>query len=385
MNRRSVYLDYAAATPVDRVVLKVMHPYFSDKFYNPSASYDASKEVKKVVELSRSKVAAILGAKASEIIFTAGGTEANNLAIHGVMAEHPNAKLVISAIEHPSIIEPAKRYKKEICPVDSTGIINLKALRDLIDDQTVLVSVMYVNNEIGVIEPISDVAKVIKAVRNSRLERGVGLPIYLHSDACQAANYLDLHTSRLGVDLMTINGGKIYGPKQSGSLFIKSDVKLQPLIDGGGQERGLRNGTENVPAIIGLASALELVQAARKTSADKLAKLQAYFIDSITKNFKNATINGSLTKRVVNNVHVTFKGVDNEWLLIKLDEAGIMAAAGSACSAANVEPSTVLKAIGLSDQDAQSSVRFTLGRDTTQKDLDFVLVNLKRLVSMSPV
>ncbi|MEI9914112.1 MAG: cysteine desulfurase family protein [Candidatus Saccharibacteria bacterium] len=380
MPKQSVYLDYAAATPMSPEVLAAMQPYFKTAFYNPSATYDAARKIKQDVEQARSKVASIIGAKSSEIIFTAGGTEANNLAIKGVMEAHVGANLVISAIEHPSIYEPAKDYDQKVCAVDRSGLIDLKKLTNLIDDKTVLVSIMYVNNEIGVIQPLSYIARIIKAVRADRLERGLKLPIYFHSDACQAANYLDLHTSKLGVDLMTINGGKIYGPKQSGALFIKSDVRLKALIEGGGQERNLRSGTENVAAIVGLSLALEQAQYRRKDNSDKLSKLQADFIDKLSK-LEGATINGSLSKRIVNNVHVTFDGVDNEWLLIKLDELGVMAAAGSACSAANTEPSSVLKAIGLSDDQAQSSVRFSLGNQTQDSEISYVSSTLKKLLS----
>jgi cysteine desulfurase len=378
MPKKSVYLDYAAATPMSHQVLEAMQPYFSEDFYNPSASYDAARNVKNAVELARSKVAATIGAKASEIIFTAGGTEANNLAIKGVMSNFDGANLVISAIEHPSVYEAAKNYSFKVCPVDRSGLIDRTKLSDLIDDQTVLASLMYVSNEIGVIEPLSEVAQIIKNIRLKRLENGNHLPLYLHSDACQAANYLDLHASKLGVDLMTINGGKIYGPKQSGVLFAKSDVSLKPLIDGGGQERGLRSGTENVPAIIGLAEALQIAQTNRRSNSDKVAKLQTELLNRLSE-IDGTSINGSQNKRIVNNVHLTLKGIDNEWLLIKLDEAGIMAAAGSACSAASVEPSTVLRAIGLSDKQAQSSIRFSLGNQTTLADINYLVSILKKL------
>ncbi|MHB1865408.1 MAG: cysteine desulfurase family protein [Candidatus Saccharimonadales bacterium] len=380
MKTRKVYLDYAAATPLDDSVLKVMQPYYSLQFYNPSANYLAARDVKAAINQARSQVAATIGAKASEIIFCGGGTEANNLAVHGVMNNYPNSNMVISAIEHPSVYEPAKRHNFKVCPTDPLGTVDVSNLKSLINDQTVLVSVMYVNNEIGTIQPLKEIYGVIKSIRLDRLKRGKDLPIYFHSDACQAANYLDLHISRLGVDLLTINGGKIYGPKQSAALFIKSGVRLLPLIEGGGQERGLRNGTENVAAIIGFTKALDEAQANRQANSQQLATLQAYFIDELSK-LSNVRINGSLSKRVVNNVHATFKGVDNEWLLIKLDEEGIMAAAGSACSAASTEPSSVLRSIGMSDQEAQSSIRFSLGKYTTKEDITYTISTLKRLLA----
>lgn len=375
-----IYLDYASATPLEPKVMALMKPYYNERFYNPSASYKLALEIKAAIETARSKVASLLGAKSSEIIFTAGGTEANNLAIDGVIRNFNNANMVISAIEHPSVYQPALKHQTKICPVDNQGLIKTAKLIDLIDDQTVLVSIMYVNNEIGTIQPLREIGHLIKEVRAKRLIQGNNLPIYFHSDACQAANYLDLHNASLGVDLMTINGGKIYGPKQSGALFVKSGVKLQPIINGGGQERGLRSGTENVPAIIGLSAALELVQQNKAVSSAKMAELQSYFIDQILAKFKTASLNGSRAKRLVNNVNVSFNGVDNEWLLIKLDEAGIMASAGSACSAASTEPSLTLKAIGLSDQQARSSIRFSLGNKTTKSELEKVIDTLKKLM-----
>ena len=356
-----------------------MEPYFSNNFYNPSANYLAAKEVKKEIELARGQVASIIGSKPNEIVFTAGGTEANNLAIAGVMKSYPKANLVISTIEHPSIYEPATNFNTKLCKVDKYGLIDLDQLSKTIDDSTVLVSIMYVNNEIGVIEPLSNVSRLIKQIREDRQNKGIKLPIYFHTDACQASNYLDLHASRLGVDLMTLNGGKIYGPKQSGALFVKSDVKLSPLIYGGGQERALRSGTENVASIIGFSHALELAQTNHKTNAAKITDLQKYFIQELT-TIPGTNINGSLTKRIANNIHVTFKGIDNEWLLIKLDDLGIMAASGSACSAAKLKPSTVLSAIGLTDQDARSSIRLSLGSTTTKQDIDLVIKALRSLI-----
>ena len=383
MPQKTVYLDYAASTPMDPKVIKAMEPYFSKQFFNPSAAYSKAKDVRSVIEDSRRSVALNLGAKSSEIIFTAGGTEANNLAITGVMNAHPNGNMVISAIEHPSVYVPAKNFNARICPVDKEGLIKINKLKDLIDDDTNLVSIIYVSNEIGVIEPLKEVASAVQTVRKDRLSRGITRPIYFHTDACQAANYLDLHISKLGVDLMTLNGSKIYGPKQSGTLFARSSVRLEPVIFGGGQERGLRSGTENVPGIIGFAAALDLAQDNKKSESDRLAHLQEYFITSLTNNFQSAKINGSRTKRVVNNVHVTFPGIDNEWLLISLDEKGIMAAAGSACSASNELPSSVLKAIGLTNLEARSSIRFSFGRYLTKSDLEYTLDTLKSLLKLS--
>jgi cysteine desulfurase len=379
---KSIYLDYAAASPLDADVLKAMQPYFSDKFFNPSANYMSSRSVKKDIESARQNVAKVLGAKSNEIVFTSGGTEANNLAINGVMEAYPSGKLIISAIEHPSLYAPAARYSPKICPVDNHGIVDIKALEGLIDESTVLISIMYVNNEIGSIQHLTKIAELVKQIRLKRREKGNSLPLLIHTDACQAANYLDLHASRLGIDLMSLNGGKIYGPKQSGALFVKSGIKIVAQITGGGQERNLRSGTENVAGIIGFSKALEAASTAHKQESARLSELQRYFIQGLSE-IKSATINGSESRRIANNVHVTFSGIDNEWLLIKLDDSSIMAAAGSACSASSLEASKTLKAIGLTDEQARSSIRFSMGSSTTKKDLRICLDVLSKLIAQN--
>jgi cysteine desulfurase len=279
------------------------------------------------------------------------------------------------------VLAPAGRYDCREVKVDPDGLIDMVSLKSQIDDKTVLVSVMYANNEIGTIQPLRQVSQLLQAIRKQRLTAGNNLPLYLHTDACQAANYLDLHAARLGVDLLTINGGKIYGPKQSGVLFVKGGLLLQPLIDGGGQERGLRSGTENVAQAIGLATALQLVQETRQAESQRLRVLQELFFEQLTRAIPTITFNGTRKQRLPNNVHITLCGFDNERLLIQLDEVGIMAAAGSACSASNDEPSHVLRAIGLSDSDAQSSLRFTLGQMTSESDITKVVRQLSSLVA----
>ncbi len=381
MSSGSIYLDYAAATPVDNQVLKAMMPYFSEQFFNPSADYLLARKVKADLINARSEVAHCLGVKASEIIFTAGGTEANNLAIKGVMDQYPKAKILVSAVEHESVLSPAEKYDHVKVGVDKFGRVDLSHLTKSIDDLTVLVSVMYANNEVGTIEPIKQIAQTIQKIREERRSKGNKLPLLFHSDACQAANFLDLHVSRLGVDLMTLNGGKIYGPKQSGALFVRSGVILRPIIDGGGQETNLRSGTENVAGIIGFTRALSLAQQDRTNQTKDISKLRDYFIYSLSNTFKDkVTINGSVSLRLPNNVHATFEGADNERLLIKLDSLGIMAAAGSACSASNEESSHVLLAMGLSDKDARSSIRFSLGKGNSKAQIDKVVKALQTLV-----
>ncbi len=382
MSNQHIYLDYAAATPVDPLVLAAMQPYFSEKFYNPSATYAAAQETKRDIDSARATVAGILGARPSEIIFTAGGTEANNLAISGVMAQFPDAEIITSSVEHESVLRPAAQYSghSELA-VDATSRVLVDMLADVITDKTVLISVMYANNEVGTIQPVRQVVAVAEQVRQDRRKRGIELPLYVHTDACQAGNYLDLHISRLGVDMMTLNGGKIYGPKQSGALFVASHMRLKPQIVGGGQERGLRSGTENVAGIVGFAKALELAQAARRDGAETMQQLQKRFISDVLKAVPTAVLNGSQKFRLPNNVHITIPGVDNERVLFALDEQGVIAAAGSACSASDEEPSHVLRAMGLSDMQAQASLRFTLGRATTEAELSRTATTLVRALS----
>lgn len=401
-----IYLDHAAATPVSDEVLRAMQPFYAQRFYNPSALYLASKQVRAEVESARQTVAGVLGARPSEVVFTAGGTEANNLAIAGVMESFPEGNIVTSAIEHGSVLKPAAQYSHHLVGVSSSGHINLDELARSIDDQTVLVSVMYANNETGAIQPLASISRLVQDIRHTRIKAGNPRPLYLHTDACQAANYLSLAKSRLGIDLMTLNGGKIYGPKQSGCLFVRTGVQLASQILGGGQEHGLRSGTENVPAIIGFAHALEATQAIRAAEADRLAHLQRYFITELYQHIPAVIVTGSLQETrestdvtqlvskhpdaliqslqpvLPNFVHIRIPSADNERLIMELDERGIMAAAGSACSASNDEPSHVLIAMGLSDTEAQSSLRFSMGRSTTKHEIDVVV---KTLAAIDPM
>lgn len=377
----TIYLDYAAATPLDGRVLTAMRPYFAEAFFNPAATYTAARRVREAVDAARAVVAGVLGARPTDILFTAGGTEANNLALHGIMQQYPGKKLLVSAVEHESVISVARAYTHAVVPVRADGLIDFEALRNQIDDETVLISVMYANNEVGTIQPLREVAAVVRQVLEQRRRAGNTLPLYLHTDATQAANYLDLHVSRLGVDLMTLNGGKIYGPKQSGVLYACSGVTLRPLLLGGGQERGYRSGTENVPGIVGFSKALEIAQDMRSDEVRRIGELQRLFFALLEEKIPTAIINGSRKKRLPNNVHVTLPSHDNERLLMALDEAGIMAAAGSACAASDEEPSHVLRAMGIAVSDAQSSLRFTLGRGTTEQDIRAAVDILHTLVA----
>ena len=376
-----IYLDYAAATPLDTSVFAAMKPYLTDEYFNPSAQYDSARAVKKGLEAARAQVAHWFGARPSEVVFTAGGTEANNLVIHGVMGQYPDSNIVVSSVEHDSVLLPAQRYACKQALVSMDGTIDISNLKTLIDDQTVLVSVQYANNEVGTIQPIRQITQMVSEISKTRKKQGNDLPLYVHTDACQAPAYLDVHTSQLGVDFMTINASKIYGPKQTGTLFIKAGTILTAQILGGGQERGLRSGTENVANAVGLAAALDLVQSRRHEEIARIQQLQTVFFDQLATRLPDVQVNGTRKHRLPNNVHITIPGIDNERLMMELDERGILCAVGSACSASNEEPSHVLTAMGLPDSAAQSSLRFTLGHQTTEDNVRQVVDTLHDLVS----
>lgn len=374
-----IYMDHAAATPIDPDVLKHMQPYLTDQFYNPSATYLAAKRVRQAVEDARARTAKVLGVRPGEIVFTAGATEANNLAIHGIMARYPGKKILVSAIEHDSVLAPAKQYNHAVIPVKPNGLVDLAKLESLITDEVVLISIMYMNNEVGVINEPVLVRKLLKSVRDQRTKAGNFTPLYLHVDAAQAPNTLSVLPKSMGADLLSLNGGKIYGPKQSGALYINGGTEISPVTLGGGQEHGMRSGTENVAGMVGFSYALEKAAALRHSEERRLADLWKLFISQLNDKLPQVEV----TKMAVssfNLVHIVVTGADNERLMMELDEAGIQCAVGSACSASNDEPSHVLKALGFSDQQAQSSLRFSMGRATTEADIRKTVSTLAKLV-----
>ncbi len=323
-------------------------------------------------------VAQNLGARPAEITFTAGATEANNLAIQGLMRAHPDSEILVCAIDHESVLAPAKLFKYREVPVSPQGIINIERLQKMIGPKTVLVSVGLANNEIGVVQPLREIAQILREAKKLRGPKG--RPLYLHTDAAQAPNYFDLNVARLEVDLLSINGGKIYGPKQSGALYVRSGAKLEPLILGGGQENGLRSGTENVAGAVGLAAALGLSQKYRAAEAKRVAELRQIFVESLRQILPQATVNGSPRHHAPHILNVSFPGVDNERLMMELDERGIQAATGSACSTSSDEPSHVLTAIGLESRAISSTIRFSLGRGTRSSDIKYSLKTLFQLL-----
>lgn len=385
---REVYLDYAATTPTDPRVLEAMLPYFDARYGNASSMYKSGRRAAAALNDARGTVSRILGCEPEEILFTGSGTESDNLALLGVArANRASGKhVIVSAIEHKAVLESAKQLEREgfevsIAPVHANGLIDLDAFEKLLRDDTILISIMYANNEVGTIEPIEQIAAIIKKHKGQK-----NFPL-LHTDACQAAGLLPLNVQKLGVDLMTVNGSKIYGPKGVGLLYKKKGVLLEPIIVGGEQERGLRAGTESVPLIVGLAEALSLAEAFRDDEAVRLIELRDYFIAEVRKYIPNALFNGHERERLPNNVHFSFPHIEGESILLMLDQAGIEVSTGSACSARDLKPSYVLLALGQSAELAHGSVRFTLGRHTTKEDIDYVLSVLpgvvERLSSMS--
>ncbi len=369
MANKTIYLDFAAATPLDRAVFDAMKPYLAQSFYNPSANYLAARTVRRDLENTRASIARLLGARSAEIVFTAGATEANNLAIQGVMRQFPEAELLVSTIEHESVLQPARLFEHKLIPTDRAGRVLLNKLSNLISEKTALVSVGYVNNELGTVQPLHDISAIVAEVRRQRLETGNRIPLYLHSDAAQAPNCFDLHVSRMGVDMLSLNGGKIYAPKQSGLLYLKAGTKVQPLILGGGQESNMRSGTENVAFSVGLAVAIEAAQARFRDEKKRLSSLRESLIKQLLATQNIATVNGLAKNAAPHIISVTFRGYDNERLMMELDEEGIQVATGSACSASSSQPSHVLSAIGLTDDEARSTLRISLGRQTTKAEV----------------
>lgn len=358
-------------------VLAAMQPFWKERFFNSSALYLAARDTKKALDKARSDVAFWLGAKPGEIIFTAGATEANYLALVGVSSAVTEGEVIVGSTEHAAVLETAKELSAQIAPVDIRGRIDLTRLRQMISDKTALVSIHYANNETGTIQPLKQIAKLVGDERKRRRKAGERRPIYFHSDASQAAQYLDLHTNRLGVDIMTVSAAKIYGPKQVAALYIRSGTQINPVLRGGGQERGLRSGTQNVAGAVGLAAALKLVQTNRQEESDRVAELRDVMQNALP---QEATVNGDNKHRLPNFLHISVAGRDGERLVMELDEAGVQAATGAACSANKDVPSHVLAAMALTEGEIQGSVRFSLGRFNSRKDIDKTISIIKQIV-----
>lgn len=372
----AVYLDYAAATPVDKTVLAAMMPYYSEKFYNPSAIYMAARECRIKLDDFRARTAKVIGASRNEIVFCAGASEANNLALNGVVGAY-GGNVISSAIEHDSVIKNHNLLPRQQLTVDKKGRLNITSLKSRIDDQVSLISVAHISNELGVVQPLNAVSELVAEVRKDRQKRGVKLPLLLHTDASQSL-YLDVHVSRLGVDLMTISGGKMYGPKQSAALYVRAGIVLTPQIVGGGQEFGLRAGTESLAQICGFTTALELANKRAQLENRRLSDLRAIFVNNLEN--LGGQVLGHEKYHTPHIVSVRFSGFDNERLVMELDEAGVQVASGSACKASSGESSTVLKAIGLSEKEAGEVLRFSFGLMTTEEHISQAILALTKIL-----
>lgn len=377
MTEEVIYLDHAAATPLDRRVFVAMEPYFSEEFYNPSSPYAPALKTRRAYEDAKARLAHTIGAKGDELVITAGATESINLAFT-VVAGH----VVSSAIEHHAVLAAAIRHDHTLVPVDARGVVDPTMIAKAIRPDTQLVSIALANNELGTIQPLREIAAVVKRERERRLGSGDTTPIYLHSDASQGAGQLDIHVSRLGVDLLTLNAGKVYGPKQVGLLWAASHVRLAPIIVGGGQERGLRSGTENVAGTIGFAKAMELAEAHRAYEAKRLANLRDELQARLLGAFPDAVISGSQKRRLSGHLHISFPHLDAERLIFALEMRGVLAATGSACAANKGTRSHVLTAIGLAPEVADGSLRLTLGHlstaETMQRAADILIEEITR-------
>jgi len=386
MAMKKVYMDYGAGTPVDPRVLEAMKPYFTRSFGNPSSVHSMGQEVKKAIEESRKSVADLVGAEIKEeIIFTSGATESNNLAIKGVAHRNKNRgnHIITTTIEHISVINTFKYLQKEgfkttYVPVDKYGIVDVETIRNAITDQTILISVMYANGEIGTIEPIKEIGEITHEKN-----------IYFHVDAVATAGQVPIDVINEHIDLLSLSSNDLYGPKGVGALYIKTRTKIQPVIHGGGQERGLRSGTENVPAIVGMGKAAEIAKKEMKSEGVRLSGLRDRLIEGVLDKIPHSFLNGHPTKRLPNNANLRFSYIEGESLILSLDMEGVATSSGSACTSKTLEPSHVLLAIGLAHEEAHGSLLFTLGRWTTKEEIDYVVKILpgivRRLRAISPL
>ncbi|PIP21283.1 MAG: cysteine desulfurase NifS [Candidatus Omnitrophica bacterium CG23_combo_of_CG06-09_8_20_14_all_40_11] len=382
---RRIYLDYAATTPCDPLVIKAMEPYFFEKFGNPSSIHTEGQEAKGAIEEARERLAVFLGAKPEEIIFTSGGTESNNFAIEGVAyaQEKKGNHIITTSIEHHAITEPCKFLEKRgfkitYVGVDKYGLVSPSDIKKAITDKTILVSVMHANNEIGAIQPIAQIGKIAK-------DSG----IYFHTDAVQTVGHIPTNVNDLNVDLLSLSAHKFYGPKGVGALYVRKGTRIERFLHGGDQEKGRRASTHNTPGIVGLSKAIELCQDKMKDEAKFQTGLRDRLIKEIKEKISDVYLNGHPQQRLPNNVNFSIKYIEGESILLNLDMLGIAASTGSACTSSSLEPSHVLLAIGLSHEIAHGSLRITLGRWTKESDIDYLLEHLPKVVEklrrMSPL
>lgn len=374
---RKVYLDYSATTPVKKEVLDEMLPYFTEHFGNPSSLYSIAQESKKALDTARERVASLINANPNEVFFTAGGSEADNWALEGIADAH-KAKgnhIITTKIEHHAILHTAEYLEKRGCDVtyldvDKEGFINLKELEEAITDKTILISVILVNNEVGTLQPIKEIVDIAK--RHN---------VIIHIDAVQALGNVHIDVKEMGVDLMSMSGHKIYGPKGVGALYIRKGIKISNFIHGGAQEMKKRAGTENLTGIVGFGKAAQLAKESLNEHIERLSSLRNYFIDEVTSKIPDTIVNGSMEHRHPGNANISFEYIEGESMLILLDMNGISVSTGSACSSKSLTPSHVLSAMGIPVERIHGTLRFSIGEFTTREDIDYVVEKLEEIVS----
>ncbi len=380
-----IYLDHSATSPVDPEVFEAMKPYFVDSFGNASTLYSLGREGKRAMEAARIEVASLINAEPKEIIFTSGGTESDNLAIKGTAYKLKNKgnHIITTNIEHPAVDETCKYLEKKgfevtYLPVEKDGIIKIEDLEAAITDETILITVMHANNEIGTIQPIEEIGKIARERK-----------IYFHTDAVQTVGKIPVDVKKMNVDMLSLSSHKLYGPKGVGAIYIKQGIRIEPLLHGGGHERGIRPGTENVPGIVGLGKACSIALANLEADAQKLTTLRNRLIDGVLESNEDSYLNGDRNKRLPNNANFRFTGIEGESLILHLDSKGIAASTGSACSSTKLEASHVLTAIGLEQVEAHGSLRISLGRENTEEDIEYAIKSIKEVVEklrkMSPL
>jgi len=394
---KQIYLDNAATTSVDPEVLKAMLPYFSEKFGNPMSIHSFGQEAAEAVDKARKQVADFLKCQPAEVIFTSGATESNNLAIKGVIKKYNEndfcsrtaPHIIISSIEHHSVLNTCKFLEKSgraemtYLPVNKDGIVEIEEIRKAVKPNTILVSIMYVNNEIGTVQPIIEIGNLIKEINLKAKEANAANQLIIfHTDATQAVNYFDCDIEKLGVDLLSLSGHKIYGPKGIGALYIKKGTPVKSIQDGGDQEVGMRAGTHNVPGIVGLGAAIKKISAQGGPASgwQDTINLRDYFIEKVLKEIPDSYLNGSKEERSPNNINFRFDNVEGESLVMSLDMESIASSTGSACSSESLEPSHVLLALGLKHEQAHGSLRLTLVKDTTKEEVDYTIDKIKEAV-----
>lgn len=382
---KNIYFDNSATTKTDEKVLESMMPYLSENYGNPSSIYKIGRENKKAVEESREKIAKILNCKPEEIYFTAGGSESDNTAIKGIARAYKNKgnHIVTSKIEHPAVLETCKQLEKEgfevtYIGVDENGILNLEELKNAIKPSTILISVMFANNEIGTIQPIYEIGKIAK--END---------IFFHTDAVQAVGSLRINVQELNIDTLSLSGHKFYGPKGIGALYVRTGVKFEKFISGGHQERNKRAGTENVAGIVGIGKAIEIAYDNLEEHNKKIRELRDYYVKEVEQKIPYIKINGDKERRLPGNSNISFRFIEGESLLLNLDLKGICASSGSACTSGSLDPSHVLLAIGLPHEIAHGSLRISIGKYNTKEEVDYLVKNLVEIVTrlreMSPL